>query len=652
MDTQHDRSKAPGLPDVEQTLLLLRLGKLTDDEIVTALRQFGALRLLDARASVEQLLESRNPRVRVAALETLLLSWKLSEHVESARRFLLDPDTGCRMFAMRYFQETRGHSVDFDTLSPLARIATTSQETDELRLEAYCTILAILNVPLTLRHLRDIAGFAASGRRFEDLSWIDWNLLTLLYESQQEQPRRYCTLLGSVDLRYDMGQAAALTRDGSLLACTSSNPDGSSFAVEVWNLRGAQYRLLWTGERIALQNDDQGTWHEGRAAPAATQPGPMEGLEEAVDWSDEEEIVERDLVAWSPDGTHLAVAGRDGILDVWQVNWEEGQECRRLLSHRTARGYLALSWGNRRLCLAAATASELLFWEEPGHPVQQLAYSSEDDEYRLPERVPITALTFTPDDASLFTGNASGQLVQWDVSYGRPRDLWSWATGGRMPVECLACSPDGTRMAVHNVTGNEIDGVIGEATSILYRRAGHVFRFGNGGVIEHILGWSPDGSLLLGVRLNDVQTGVFVELLDAFTGDLLASYEVSARTFPELQPHDYFRTFDARLSPDGKQFFWCATVQRRFYAPGPAGSSPTWYGIITLPPMQREVAGGLPAHSFTEFAGDAGPWWQAVGDERLTERMLIPTVRMLRSLLARGDTVTLSLNIRSDSPAQ
>src|SRR5260370_39459770 len=84
MDNQHDRSKAPGLPDVEQTLLLLRLVKLTDDEIVTALRQFGALRLLDARASVEQRLESRNPRVRVAALETLLLSWKLSEHVESA----------------------------------------------------------------------------------------------------------------------------------------------------------------------------------------------------------------------------------------------------------------------------------------------------------------------------------------------------------------------------------------------------------------------------------------------------------------------------------------------------------------------------------------------------------------------------------------
>lgn len=656
MNTQHDQSKAPGRSDAEQTLLALRLGKLSDDDIVTALTQFGALRLLDARPSVEQLLESGNPRVRVTALETLLRAFQLSEHVESARRFLFDPDTGCRLFAMRYFQETHGHAIDFDTLSLLARIATSSQETDELRLEAYCTVLAILNVPLTLRHLRDITSFPESGRRFEDLSWIDWDLLALLYESQQEQPRRYCTLLGSISLRYYAGQAAALTRDGSLLACTSSSSEGVLFAVEVWNLRTSQYRLLCTTERSSLEiggpypeNDEAGEGLEGRSQ-GSTEPRTGGGLEAAGELDDEEEIVERDLVAWSCDGRYLAVAGRDGVLDVWVVNWGEGLEGRRLLSHRSGRGYQALCWGNQNHCLAAATSRELLFWQDPWSPVQLRAYPPKDIEYFLPERDSITALAFTPDDAALFTGDTGGRIVQWSVREGRPLAGWSWETGGGMPVFRLACSPDGKRVAVHNITGNEIDGVTGEATSIVYRPQDQVFRFGNGQSIEDILGWSPDGSLLLGIRFEHFQSEVYVNLLDAFTGDLVASYEVSARTFPQLHPRDSFSTFDAALVPDGKTIYWCATVERQSPSFGMVVPELTWHGLITLPPLLRAGIGGLQALRVFPLWEGSGASWQTEGDERLTEGALIPTVRMLRSVLARGDTVTLSLHIHSDRP--
>jgi hypothetical protein len=225
-----------------------------------------------------------------------------------------------------------------------------------------------------------------------------------------------------------------------------------------------------------------------------------------------------------------------------------------------------------------------------------------------------------------------------------------------MPVYSLACSPDGKRVAVHNLAGNEMEGVTGEATSIVYRRADHVFRFGEGWRIQDILGWSPDGSLLLGMRFNDVETEVCVELLDAFTGDLVASYEVSARTFPALHPHDRFSTFDALLSPDGKRIYWCATVQQRSRTPGRVGPRPTWHGLISLPPVLRAGPGGIMPRSLAPMEEGDGPRrqggaWQLGGDEQLTERVLIPTLRMLRSILGRGDTVTLSLHIRSDSSA-
>jgi hypothetical protein len=329
------------------------------------------------------------------------------------------------------------------------------------------------------------------------------------------------------------------------------------------------------------------------------------------------------------------------VLDVWVVHWEEGQESRR-----------RLSWGNQSLCLAAATSHELLFWKEPWSPVQRKAYPSKDVEYHLPQSDSITALTLTPDDALLLTGDTNGSLVQWSVRDGQPLATWSWATGRGMPVYSLACSPDGARVAVHNITGNEIDGVTGEATSIIYRQADHVFQFGEGQIIQDLLGWSPDGSLLLGIRYDDFQSEVFVNLLDAFTGDLIASYEVSARTFPELGPRDYFSTFDAALARDGKRIYWCTTVERRSPSFGVLGTSQTWHGLITLPPVLRAGAGSIQARSFAPVYEASGLSWRAEGDERLTERVLFPTLRMLRSVLAHGDTVTLSLHIGSDSPAE
>ena len=177
-------------------------------------------------------------------------------------------------------------------------------------------------------------------------------------------------------------------------------------------------------------------------------------------------------VAWSPDGTRLAVAGSIGI---WLYDAHTGAEVARLTGHRDWVSSVAFSPDGNTLASGSRDDTIRLWDVQTGEERSTIRGHTEN----------VLSVAFSPDGNTLASGSRDATIRLWDVQTGEER---STIRGHTENVLSVAFSPDGNTLASGSAGGTIRlwDVQTGEERSTLT---------GHRGVV-HSLAFSPDGNTL------------------------------------------------------------------------------------------------------------------------------------------------------------
>ncbi|GAB3168959.1 hypothetical protein GCM10027059_32890 [Myceligenerans halotolerans] len=178
-------------------------------------------------------------------------------------------------------------------------------------------------------------------------------------------------------------------------------------------------------------------------------------------------------VSWSPDSRHVATIGREQSVRIW--NAETGEPV------RTLRGLTdfgrQVAWSPDGQHIAASCKDTVVrIWDSThGELVRELSGHRDD----------VWGLSWAPDGQELATASHDQRVLVWDVSTGA---IVSGLTGHTSFVEGVAWEPRGSRIA----TGS------GDHTSFIFR---HYFEAHDVVLRHHVnyvwnVAWSPDGGSL------------------------------------------------------------------------------------------------------------------------------------------------------------
>jgi WD40 repeat protein len=261
---------------------------------------------------------------------------------------------------------------------------------------------------------------------------------------------------------------------------------------------------------------------------------------------------------FSPDGSRVLSRAEDGTARIWSTATAE--PIGDVLRHEGPIFTAAFSPNGRWIVTGGSLDQSARVWEaESGRPVGQ----------PLRHRGGVGIARFSPDNARLFTGSLAGIAQFWDVASGRPI---GHPVNFGIGVEIEALSPDGRRIltqrgferSVHLVdaqTGKPIDGAIDRAqltspatfsadgSAILAASADGTARIWNARTGEAIGNpLRPDGRLLAvafspdGAHVATASDDKTARVWDARTGEPIG----------EPLSHDD-RVFTAAFSPDGRR---------------------------------------------------------------------------------------------------
>ncbi len=227
------------------------------------------------------------------------------------------------------------------------------------------------------------------------------------------------------------------TSDGqelTRLVGPTSNAGAWSIA---WSPESTYFAIAWTGDRISI-------WK----VPAD---------ENASLWDHERDLlISRDsdvwpmVVAWSPDGTRLAVGDLGGGLQVW--NPHSGQALRVLQASqvKTEIPVSSLVWspdGTQIVTLNVAADAKYTVWNATTGVAMRLPSPNGIPTYHTGWWNNRTAVGWSPDGTTL-AGSSGGNVLVWEWDEKRK----SWGNGRSIPVTtwmmtALTWSPDSKRFA-------------------------------------------------------------------------------------------------------------------------------------------------------------------------------------------------------------
>jgi Domain of unknown function (DUF4926) len=227
---------------LEGLLQEVRLKRLAADDLYSALHTFGRQHYVEAKQDVETCLTSPEPDIRKIALHVLAKDWRLPEHWETARAFLRDADSECRIEGASALGVLKMNTQDRRTLHLLALVVTNQQEDQIVREAAYAAMRSIHHFdPQEQLHL------AARGTATGEM---DWDLVQsyLLHEHDVVQlahpvPENSSTAWpGTPSTPLEAGDV------GTIVAIYTNDPIAPAYEVEFVDGTGKTRSLLTLAE--------------------------------------------------------------------------------------------------------------------------------------------------------------------------------------------------------------------------------------------------------------------------------------------------------------------------------------------------------------------------------------------------------------------
>ena len=209
-------------------------------------------------------------------------------------------------------------------------------------------------------------------------------------------------------------------------------------------------------------------------------------------------------IAYSPDGTRLAVAGGIGI---WLYDTATHQEVALLTGHTGGVWSVAFSPDGSTLASGSSDNTVRIWNTQTGAHIRTLTGHAGW----------VFSVAFSPDGDTLASGSLDGTVRLWEVNTGAPiRTL----TGHTFRVWSVAFSPDGDTLASGSLDGTVRLWEVNTGAPIR-TLTGHTFRVWS-------VAFSPDGNTLASasgdrtVRLWEVNTGAPIRTLTGHTSEVLS----------------------------------------------------------------------------------------------------------------------------------